>query len=351
MKKMKEEIKDIIEKYSKGKLSFKEHIDLADQLSGKHSTYTEEILYSDWKSQMASETIIDRNLNAILDKVHHRIRLNESKKPIQFNFSQSFQRVAAFLIFPLLLSFLAYLYLYPFQNIVSNSYAEIHCPMGVRSKFVLPDGSTGYLNSGSILKYPVSFTHERKVELIGEAFFEVVHNKEIPFHVNTRNLDIKVLGTTFNVIANKDEQTEEIVLQTGSVNISSKDGNQLAILKPNEELTLDIDKRTYSKNTVEASQYIGWKEGKLIFRNENMKQMARRISRWYNVDVVVDDLLLNYTFHATFIDEPLDEVLKLLSITTPISYKEDKRESSTDGVYKKRKIYLEINRSKINQFR
>ncbi len=350
MKKMKEEIKDIIEKYSKGKLSFKEYIDLADQLSGKHSTYTEEILYSDWKSQLASETIIDRNLNAILDKVHHRIRLNESRKPIQINLIHSFQRVAAFLIFPLLLS-LAYLYLYPAQEIASNSYAEIYCPMGVRSKFMLPDGSTGYLNSGSILKYPVSFKHERKVELIGEAYFDVVHNKEIPFHVKTQNLDIKVLGTTFNVVANTDEETEEIVLQTGEIDISSKDGNQLAILKPNEELTLDIDKRTYSKSTVEASQYTAWKEGKLIFRNENMQQMARRISRWYNVDVVVDDLLLDYTFHATFIDEPLDEVLKLLSITTPISYKEEKRENSKEGVFQKRKIYLGINRSKINQFR
>ncbi|HZL10890.1 MAG TPA: FecR domain-containing protein [Prolixibacteraceae bacterium] len=347
---MKEELKDIIQNYSEGKISLKEHIDLADQLSGKHGSYTEEILYSDWKSQLASETIIDRNLDTILDKVHHRIRLNESKKPTQINWIQTFQRVAAILIFPLLLS-LAYLYLYPAQEIESNSYAEIYCPMGVRSKFILPDGSTGYLNSGSILKYPVSFTHERKVELIGEAFFDVVHNKEIPFHVKTQNLDIKVLGTTFNVIANTDEETEEIVLQTGQVDISSKDGNQLAILKPNEELTLDINKRTYSKSTVEASQYTSWKEGKLIFRNENMQQMARRISRWYNVDVVVDDLLLNYTFHATFIDEPLDEVLKLLSITTPISYREEKRESHKDGVYQKRKIYLGINRSKINQFR
>ena len=224
--------------------------------------------------------------------------------------------------------------------------------MGVRTKFQLPDGSTGYLNSGSRLKYPAQFIGERKVELVGEAFFDVVHNAEIPFHVNTRNLDIKVLGTTFNVIANEDEQTEEIVLQTGSVDVSSLTGKQLAVLSPNEQLILDIGKRTFTKNEIEASQYTTWKEGKLVFRNENMQQVARRLSRWYNAEVVVDDHLLdNYTFHATFIDEPLDEVLKLLSITTPLSFNEEKRKSDTEGVFQKRKIVLRINQSKINQFR
>jgi ferric-dicitrate binding protein FerR (iron transport regulator) len=190
------------------------------------------------------------------------------------------------------------------------------------------------------------------VELSGEAFFDVVHNAEIPFHVNTRHLDIKVLGTTFNVIAYEGESNEEIVLQTGSVDVSSLTGKQLAVLSPNEQLILDVAKRTYTKHEVEAAQYSTWKEGKLVFRNENMQQVARRLSRWYNAEVVVDDRMLDdYTFHATFIDEPLDEVLKLLSITTPLSYKEGKRERDNEGVFKKRKIVLKINQSKINQFR
>jgi ferric-dicitrate binding protein FerR (iron transport regulator) len=252
----------------------------------------------------------------------------------------------------LLLSFLAYFYFQDKPTATPTSFAEIECPMGTRTKFQLPDGSTGYLNSGSRLKYPVQFNGERKVELSGEAFFDVVHNAEIPFHVSTRNLNIKVLGTTFNVIANEDEQTEEIVLQTGKVDVSSRNGKQLAVLLPNEQMTLDIKKRTFTKNQVEAAQYTTWKEGKLVFRNENMQQVARRLSRWYNAEVVVDDRMLDdYTFHATFIDEPLDEVLKLLSITTPLSYHEEKRESDQNGAFQKRKIVLRINQSKINQFR
>lgn len=349
----KEELKEIIQKYSQGKLSLKEQIELSEQLADPQNREAEQLINEDWKSQLESDINPNHDLKPILDQIHYRIRLNEANQIIHLNWVQTFQRIAAILIFPLLLSFLAYLH---FQNkpaaATSISYAEIQCPLGVRTKFQLPDGSTGYLNSGSRLKYPVQFIGERKVELSGEAFFDVVHNKELPFHVNTRNLDIKVLGTTFNVIANENEQTEEIVLQTGKVDVSSKSGKQLAVIAPNEQLTLDIQKQTFTKHEVEASQYITWKEGKLVFRNENMQQVARRLSRWYNAEVVVDDHLLeDYTFHATFIDEPLDEVLKLLSITTPLSFKEEIRESDPEGVFQKRKIVLRINQSKINQFR
>lgn len=348
---MKKELQHSIQNYSEGKLNLSEQLELSEQLADEQNSIAEEVLHEDWKTELESDTFSNHNLQPILDRVHHQIRINENEKNKPIRWMQTFQRIAAILILPLLLSFLTYFH---FQNKIPAtpiSYAEIQCPMGVRTKFQLPDGSTGYLNSGSRLKYPVQFIGERKVELVGEAFFDVVHNAEIPFHVNTRNLDIKVLGTTFNVIANEDETTEEIVLQTGIVNVSSKEGIQLAVLSPNEQLTLDIEKRTFSKNTVEASQYTTWKDGKLEFRNENMQEVAKRLSRWYNADVVVDDRQLDdQTFHATFIDEPLDEVLKLLSLTTPISFKEEKRTSDQEGTFQKRKIILRINQAKIKQF-
>ena len=346
-----EHLRHLLQRFLEGKISLQENIELSKLLADKKNTDATQILFDDMNNHLESKRILHHNLNPVLDQVHHQIRLNENKQ-IRLNWWHAFQKVAAILIFPLLLSFLAYFY-FQSNNLVNPvSYAEIQCPLGVRTKFQLPDGSTGYLNSGSRLKYPVQFTGERKVELIGEAFFDVVHNKEIPFHVNTKNLDIKVLGTTFNVIANEDERTEEIVLQTGKVDVSSREGNQVAVMIPNELLTLDIENQTITKKEVEASQYSTWKEGKLVFRNENMEQVARRLSRWYNAEVVVDDRLLDaYTFHATFSDEPLDEVLKLISITTPISYKEEKRTTNTDGVYQKRKIWIHTNQSKISHFK
>lgn len=349
---MKQQIQNLIKKYSDGQISLKEQIELSEFMADAENHDVKEILHHDWEANLKSETSSGRNLKPILDQVHHRIHLNAGSKTDQISWLRTFQRVAAILIFPLLLSFLAYFYFQSEQPVQNNSYAEIQCPMGVRTKFKLPDGSTGFLNSGSRLKYPVQFIGERKVELVGEAFFDIAHRADVPFHVNTPNLDIKVLGTTFNVIANEDEPTEEIILQNGKVDVSSRAGKQMAILKPNEQLTLDITKRTFTKIKVEASQYSTWKEGKLVFRNENMQQVARRLSRWYNAEVVVDDHLLNdYTFHATFIDEPLDEVMKLLSITTPLSFIEEKRASDAEGVFAKRKIILRMNQSKIKHFK
>ena len=349
---MAEHLRYLVKKYFEGKLSLKEDIELSEQLADKQNHAVEQILSEDWKSQLESDSTTDLNFKPILDQVHHRIRLNEDNRTLLSRWGQAFQRAAAILIIPLLLSFIAYYYYQTHQSADLVSYAEIQCPMGVRTKFSLPDGSTGYLNSGSCLRYPVQFTRERSVELSGEALFEVVHNKKSPFHVNTKNLDIKVLGTTFNVIAYEDEKSEEIILQTGKVDVSSKNGKLQTVMSPNEKLTLDTEKRTFAKEEVEASQYGSWKDGKLVFRNENMQQLARRLSRWYNAEVIVEDRMLDdYTFHATFIDEPLDEVLKLLSITTPISYHIEKRSSSQDSVFQKRKVTLKINQTKINQFR
>ena len=349
---MKELLQHLFRKYSEGELSMKDEIKLSEILADKNNSDAEKFLHDEWHLQIESESNSNRNLQPILDQVHHRIRLNDSNKWSKSNWLQIFQRVAAILILPLLISFLAYIFNRSEESANTVSYAEIQCPLGVRTKFQLPDGSTGFLNSGSRLKYPVVFTNERTVELTGEAFFNVVPNKEIPFYVNTKNLDIIVLGTTFVVIANECETTEEIVLQSGKVNVMSKSGEQLAIILPNEQMSFNIEKKSVTKNKVQASQYSSWKEGKLVFRNENIQQMARRLGRWYNAEVVVDERMLeDYTFHATFIDEPLDEVLKLILITTPITYKEERRIMGKDGTYQKRKIFLCVNKQKINQFK
>lgn len=345
-------IYQLLRKQEERRISLQEEIELSELLANSSDQTTENMLRNDWQILLDQESKALSNSATLLDKVHHRIRLNEDAKVIRPNWLSAFQRIAAILIVPLLLSFIGYFYYQSSKQNQINSFAEIQCPLGVRTKFYLPDGSTGFLNSGSRLKYPVRFGNERKVQLIGEAFFDVQHDKKRPFHVNTKNLDIKVLGTTFNVIANEDEITEEVILQTGKVDVSSQAGKQLTTLQPNEKITLNTDRLTFVKNEVEAAQYTSWKEGKLVFRNENMQQVARRLSRWYNAEVIVDDRLLdNYSFHATFADEPLDEVLKLLSITTPLSYQEEKRANNENGIYEKRKIVLRIDQSKVNQFR
>jgi ferric-dicitrate binding protein FerR (iron transport regulator) len=107
----------------------------------------------------------------------------------------------------------------------------------------------------------------------------------------------------------------------------------------------------YNKNKLEVDQYVSWIEGKLVFRNESMQQVANRLGRWYNAEIEIQDPeLLKYAFRATFIDEPIEEVLKLLAKTAPLNYKEQIRESSKDNTYAKRKFIVSLDRNRLDAF-
>jgi transmembrane sensor len=343
---------NILKRFFEGKYSRKDYLAIREKLvSAEDDREIRELMLSHWV-EFDSTQLPDDEVDNILHRLQHRIRLEESRDARRNSFIIVFQRIAAILIIPLTLSFLAWFYFQPAAPQMTESYAEIQCPMGVRTKFVLPDGTTGFLNSGSTLKYPVIFDKTRQVTLTGEAFFDVVHNENSPFTVSTRSMNVRVLGTTFNVISYPDEATEEVILQSGKVEVMDNAGRPLTGLLPDQKLTINHADRTSKRTAVVASQYTGWTEGKLVFRNEDMKQVAHRLSRWYNAEIVLaDDRLEGYTFHATFADEPLDEVLKLLALTTPITFREEKREAKTDGLYPKRKIIITLNPEKINQFR
>jgi ferric-dicitrate binding protein FerR (iron transport regulator) len=295
----------------------------------------------------------DVQLDHLLDKIQHRIYLEQKSNRKVVPLLQIFQRVAAILFIPLLLASLIYNFWNQKGEETNISWVQIQCPPGVRTKFQLPDGSTGFLNSGSLLTYPTNFAKERNITLSGEGYFDVVHNEKSPFHVITKNLDIKVLGTTFDVVAYDNEDKEEIILQTGHIEVSDKEGTKLASLIPDQKLVLNKIERKYNIEKISSGQYIAWKEGKLMFRNENIENMAIRISRWYNVDVVVDKKhsdIGTYTYHGTFVDEHLDDVLKLLSLSSPIRYVEPERKVDKDGNFTKRKVILSINPNKIKEF-
>ena len=261
------------------------------------------------------------------------------------------QRAAAILFIPLFLTSL--FYFYSVNNSTNkNAYAEIECPAGVRTNFQLPDGTTGYLNGGSSLKYLLDFKNSRNVSIEGEAYLDVFHDKNHPFVVQTQNLNVKVLGTKFNVIAYEEELSEQIVLDEGRVEVLSRNGKQLLILEPNQKLTLDKDEMTYRKEDVNVNKYISWTEGKLMFRNDKLHVVIARLSRWYNVDFELEDeRLLNYSFRATFVDEPIEEVFKLLSISAPLTFEEKERESSRNDEYQKRKIIIKLDEKRINAFK
>jgi ferric-dicitrate binding protein FerR (iron transport regulator) len=346
---------NILRRYFANKYSRKDFFSINSAFHQKETNlYLEEEMKAHWMD-FDEDKLPDVQINYILDKVQHRIYLDENRKRKKkvVSFWQVAQRIAAILFLPLLIGSVIYNNWYPMNKQTQTSWAEIQCPLGVRTKFHLPDGSTGYLNSGSVLKYPVSFENNRNVVLSGEGYFDVKHNEKSPFHVKTKNLDVKVLGTSFNVVAYDDEKSEEIILQSGHVDVSDQNGNKIASLTPDERLVFERENMKFNLGKVVSEQYTSWKEGKLMFRNERIEDVAVRLGRWYNAEIMIDHndcRITTYTFYGTFVDEQLEDVLKVLSVAAPISSREIARESDKNGTYLKRRIILSINPNKIKEF-
>jgi ferric-dicitrate binding protein FerR (iron transport regulator) len=197
------------------------------------------------------------------------------------------------------------------------------------------------LNSGSSLSYSLPFNNNRQVRLEGEAWFEVNHDEAHPFEISTGNSTVKVLGTSFNMSAYPDENYVEVVLKTGKVEFMESNGSDNVTMVPSERLV--FQNGNISKSVTDPAKYNAWTEGKLVFRGDQMGEVARRIERWYNVKIDIGDKELEkYSFRATFEDDKLEEVLRLLSMTSPITYHISPRKLLADGTYEKELITINI---------
>jgi ferric-dicitrate binding protein FerR (iron transport regulator) len=166
----------------------------------------------------------------------------------------------------------------------------ISTPRGGQYQLILPDGSKVWLNATSAIKFPVAFAgNTRTVELTGEAYFEVAPSTSLrtgakmPFIVKVKDLDVKVLGTHFNVKAYQDEEETKVTLLEGKVKTSMVNG-QWSILKPGEQAFIHHSQLTIHDN-VDLEEVISWKNGKFHFNNADIQVIMRQIARWYDVEV------------------------------------------------------------------
>lgn len=207
---------------------------------------------------------------------------------------------------------------------------------GSRLKARLPDGTTVWLNAGSLLEYDNDFGKSvRKVSLTGEAFFDVSHNKEKPFIIHTAALELKVLGTTFNVRAYPEEKRTEASLITGMLEVSFvRHPAHKLVLKPAEKISVSndrnaLDSMQIASATVQPAPSVSsvtyqpgdssvietsWVNNKLVFRNKPFEEVALELSRWYNVNLDIrDTALMAKRFTGTFETETIYEALTRLS--------------------------------------
>ena len=214
---------------------------------------------------------------------------------------------------------------------VEVTYNTIITPKGGQYQVVLPDGTSVCLNAASSLKYPTAFVgSERHVELNGEAYFEVTKNRNMPFTVSAGTVNVKVLGTHFDISAYDDDPYNKTTLLEGSVILSK--GNQKISMVPGQQAVADKGDPQIKLNTVNVADAVAWKNGYFSFRKENIKSSMRKIARWYDVDVdyqgEVSNKFLGGTVSRT---QDINELLSYLELTGIAHFKISERRIIVKG--------------------
>jgi len=206
----------------------------------------------------------------------------------------------------------------------STVFNELLIGKGEEYQLVLSDGTRVWLNSETRLKFPVQFSkNRREVILEGEAFFEVTKNPNAPFVVKTGPMDIEVLGTSFNVSAYKDEASIQTTLVEGKVKVSSSIGqSQEQILKPNEQAVFSKSNNQFEIIEVNAALYACWREGVFIFDEENLDDILRKLSRWYDINVFFQsEEVRSYQFSGKLPRfKNCNELLEMIEKTTDVQF-------------------------------
>lgn len=332
----------LLKNFTEGKYSFREFQRISSWFEdGSLRSELESAIGQHWNEFPGATDEPKKDLSIIYDQLRERIRKEQPVTlSLQKRIIRLYSQIAAILLLPLLI-YTTFILVGKKNIAKETAWAEIYAPPGARIQFMLPDGSKGWLNSETKLKYPLNFKHNRQLNLVGEAYFEVIKNKNLPLTVTTSNLDIKVLGTTFSISALAEESTTDVILEEGAVEIDNPGIGLKTLIKPDQKLVFDNLKHEYHTTSLNARQYNAWKDGLLIFRNEPLAEVFKRLSRWYNVKITItDDQIKRYKYRATFKNEPIEEVIRLIAMTLPIEYKIQKRAYDDQGVYAVREIVI-----------
>lgn len=225
--------------------------------------------------------------------------------------------------------------LYLYDGTASTCFNTLHVPAGQRARIALHDGTEVWLNAQSTLKYPSRFSGKnRKVEMIGEAFFHVAENPKKPFVVSTQNVEMRVLGTQFNVYSYQDAGYVQTDLVEGAVKIyKTSDKKNAVILKPDQQLVIRDNRMIVSD--IRNSEHLLWKEGIYSFRNEPLIDIIEKLELYYDVKIVVENPeMFNVPYTGKFRQrDGIDEILHIIRKIQPFEIHKN-REKNTITIKK-----------------
>lgn len=241
--------------------------------------------------ELEGSDCVSLNTEHSLAKTKEKIRemqssvVKEKQRTVWF----TFLKYVAVILLPILSGTLVYLYTRPGEN--AGVLTECFVGMGEQKRIVLSDGSEVFLNSGSTLVYPTQFTGaSRTLYLIGEAHFTVAKDRYHPFIVKTDYLNVQALGTVFAISSYADDRLTTATLEEGMVKVTTKDANADSyILTPNQQLTFDKQQKKSTREMVNASTLLGWKEGEQNFMDMRPEDILRKMERHYNVTMIIEN--------------------------------------------------------------
>ena len=195
-------------------------------------------------------------------------------------------------------------------------------PRGGEFQITLDDGTEVWLNSDTELRYPSHFVGtERRVQLTGEAYFKVAPNEEAPFIVDTRGMDVKVLGTSFNLSVYPDEKVCHATLEKGRIQVNDKENGKRVVLSPGEQAVLSGE--MLEVRTVNTRLYSSWIKGRFSFASEDLEGVMRTLSRWYNVEYVFSNVSMKDKRFTGTIPKytEITQALKMIEMTSDVQFK------------------------------
>lgn len=345
MKNINLEPEKLIKRFMKGELSVSEEKTLLDWI--EQSPQHEDLFR---KEQKRLYPFISGIHDANADKQWRQLafKIAGRKNPLKHKLIRFRIPAAALLIFALI----TYLVLDRKNAEKSSLMANmetVSTQNGERTSFLLSDGTRVSLNADSKLLFPKEFSNGlRQVGLSGEAFFEVAPNKEAPFIVHTAALDVRVLGTAFNVEAFPGASEVNMTLVHGKIVLEKEVNHQktrLAEMDPYDRAVFDVENQKIQVHKqTNLEQYIGWKDGKLVFLNASIEEVAKKLELWYNVSVRIQgENLKRSHFTATFTNETIEQALSLLKISFPFEYRMNKINEEQQGNSPELEIILSSN--------
>lgn len=306
-------------------------------------------LFSEWHNIWHMANPAFRPESITTEQAHAQwLEQIRGKRPVHKTLLFYWQKVAAVVLLPLLM-------LYGYQTLKKGdreepehtAWHEIYAPYGMRSRIDLPDESNVWLNAGSRLKYPDRFgSVERNVYLSGEAYFEVESDTASPFIVEAGNVKVRATGTAFHVEAYENDSLFAVTMVKGKVDFSFDD-KQYISLEPGERMGYNLHTGICKVTDTDPYKWYAWKDGIMVFRDDPLDYVFKKIGQTFNVDIALKDpSLTDEVYRATFERESLDKILKLLRLTAPIEYVHIIREKDGNDAYKRQRI--EVYRIKKN---